>query len=87
MDTPQPMMTPPEVAKIYRVKAATVINWIRTGQLRAINIARRGTVRPRFRISVDSLEDFDRSRTVDAIPPRRPRAPRLVPPPGMKMYV
>jgi hypothetical protein len=58
-------LTPPQVARQLQVRAETVIGFIRSGQLRAINIAKLGSRRPRYRISVKDLEDFEARRTVD----------------------
>ncbi len=56
--------TPPEVAEKYRVSTAKVICWIRTGELAALNLAHRGCSRPRYSISPDAIEAFERSRQV-----------------------
>ena len=57
------MSTPPAVAKFYGVSPETVIDWIRSGQLRAIDVARHGSKRPRFRIDQAALIAFEASRT------------------------
>ena len=64
-------MTPPEVACVYGVKPATVIGWIRAGELRAIDIARRGAKRPRYRIDPADLAVFENGRAVEA--PTKPK--------------
>lgn len=56
--------TPPDVARRYGVATAKVIGWIRTGELKAINVANRGCSKPRFSISPEALEEFERSREV-----------------------
>lgn len=56
--------TPPEVAHRYGVATAKVINWIRTGELEALNLANRGCHRPRYSITPEALESFERSRQV-----------------------
>jgi excisionase family DNA binding protein len=68
-------LTPPEVATLLRVARKKVLDWIRKGELRAVNVS--NTVRPRYRISPDSLHTFLRCREVQ--PPqsrRRKRAPK-----------
>jgi hypothetical protein len=58
----------------YRVKPETVNGWIRTGQLRAINVARQGCTRPRYRIDPTDLAAFEQRRTVVTEPaPKRRR--------------
>jgi len=57
-------LTPPEVAERLGVAPEKVVAWIRKGELRAINVANRGCVRPRYSISPEALEDFENSRLV-----------------------
>jgi len=57
-------LTPPQVAKLLGVSSAKVILWIRQGELRALNLANRGCNRPRYSISPEALEAFERSRQV-----------------------
>lgn len=57
-------LTPPEAAKLLRVDPETVIGWIRAGELRASNLARRGTTRPRFRIAREAIDAFLAGREV-----------------------
>ena len=57
-------LTPPDIAKRYGVATAKVINWIRTGELAAINLANRGCTRPRYSVSPEALEQFEASRRV-----------------------
>ncbi len=68
-------LRPPEIAKRYHVDPNTVIGWIRAGELRAINIARRDARKPRFLIDVADLEAFEAGRAV--VPrPKLGRPPR-----------
>jgi excisionase family DNA binding protein len=57
-------MTPPEIAKRFSVSVKKVLEWIRTGELPALNLARRACNRPRYSISVEALETFERLRRV-----------------------
>lgn len=66
---PNRYLTPPEVAARLGCKAETVIGWIRNGELRALNVARRGTMKPRYRVSPEALELFELTR---AVVPREP---------------
>jgi len=72
--------TTAEVARRYRVGEDRVRRWIRRGELEAINTADAGACKPRFIITVESLERFERGRSV-AQPkpaPRRRRKPPMV---------
>jgi len=51
-----------QVAKIWGSVTATVISHIDDGTLCAINIARRGSVRRRWRISEKHIAEFEQSR-------------------------
>ena len=65
-------LTPPEVAKIYRVNPDKVISWIRSGELRAINTS-NGSIRPRYLIDSADLEAFEQAREfIPQVAPRRP---------------
>jgi hypothetical protein len=68
------MRTPPEVARRYRVKPDTVIDWIKSGELRAIDVSRPGSQRPRFRIDPADLVAFENKRL--AKPQSAPKARR-----------
>jgi excisionase family DNA binding protein len=56
-------LTPPEVAKQLGADPATVINWIRSGQLKASNLATGA--RPRYVIRPEDLDKFLGSRQPD----------------------
>ena len=62
--------SPPAAAKRYGVKPSTVIHWIRSGQLHAIDVSRQGSRRPRFRIDPTDLAIFEAARS--ATPARKP---------------
>jgi len=55
--------TPPEIARRLRVSPEKVLGWIRSGELRAINVAARPTGRPRFRIEPADLSAFEERRS------------------------
>jgi len=57
-------LTVPEVARRYRVAPETVLAWVKSGQLAAINVARPGSRRPRFRVDQTDLVAFDARRAV-----------------------
>ncbi len=55
----------------------TVLAWIGSGELRAINAARRaGSKRPNWRIPPESLTAFEAARSVAPPTPRTPRRKR-----------
>ncbi len=57
-------LTPPLVAQELGVAVAKVIGWIRAGELQALDLANRGSTRPRYSISPESLEAFKKARQV-----------------------
>jgi hypothetical protein len=64
---------PPAIAKHYAVGVGTVLGWIRSGELAAINVG-SGAKRPRWRIMPDALEAFERRRAAQpATKPARRR--------------
>lgn len=73
-------LTPPAIAKKYGVAPETVVGWIRSGELVAIDVAQRGKSRPRYRVSPHALEAFElrRSAVVKTEPVRKPRQTKSV---------
>ena len=69
---PVRMMTPPEVGRRLGIKAERVIAFIRSGELRGINLASAGCRRPRFRIDPADLAVF-LDRRVAGPTPKTPR--------------
>lgn len=62
-------LTPPAVAKRLGVKPGRIIGWIRSGQLRAVDLSERpGAGRPRFKIDPADLVIFLNQRAVTPIP-------------------
>ena len=57
-------LTPPEIARGYGVAVGKVTAWIRAGELRALNLANSGCHRPRYSVTPEALEEFERSRQV-----------------------
>ncbi len=68
-------LTPPQVARARGVKPAKVLAWIASGELEAVNHAGRAAGRPRWRISAEALQAFDRARSNRSAAPAR-AAPR-----------
>ena len=63
-------LSPPQVAKRFSVDAHKVLAWIRSGQLRAIDVATSTGGRPRYRIAPADLAQFEASRAVQPPAPR-----------------
>lgn len=57
-------LTVPQVAKLWGVSTHKVLYFIRTGELRAINLAARTCNRPRYSIDVQDIEAFEQARQV-----------------------
>jgi hypothetical protein len=87
MMSPDPAryQTPPEIATKYGCKPETVIGWIRFGELKAIDVARRGAMKPRYRVSPQALEDFEKARAV--VPRESPIKKRFRPNFEIKRFV
>jgi excisionase family DNA binding protein len=71
-------LTPPAIAMLLRVSPDKILGWIRRGQIKAINVG--NGVRPRYRVSPQSLDDFLASREFKPPSPRVRRRPE--PPEG-----
>ena len=68
-------LSPSDIAVSRGINVVKVLTWIKTGELRAINVATQTGLLPRWRISPAELEAFDAARAaVPQIPvTRRPR--------------
>lgn len=51
-----------DIQNRHHVGEHTVLNWIRTGELKAINVSRRPGTRPKWRITEEALLAFEISR-------------------------
>ena len=78
-----PMRTPPQVAERLGVEPAKVIAWIRSGELAGVDVALRGSKRPRYRISegemaldANAFPDFNAFFSRQLKPAARPIAPQ-----------
>jgi excisionase family DNA binding protein len=66
-----------DICKRYSVGEHTVLNWVASGELRALNIARsRRARRPRWRIREEDLAAFEAARTSAPATPRARRQKR-----------
>lgn len=73
-------LNPPAIAKRFHVKQQIVGEWIRTGELKAVDVSERRGGRPRWRVSQQALDEFlaTRSNRKPAATPRRKRQVKLV---------
>lgn len=73
-------LTPPEIAERYGVSPDKVLAWIRSGELRAINLATTPGGRPRYRIDLADLLAFEQRRAAQPVarPARRRQSPDVV---------
>jgi excisionase family DNA binding protein len=66
-----------DLCERYGVTEHTVLGWIRSGELRALNVGRKaGARKPRWRITQSALEEFEQRRTPTPLPPRARRRKR-----------
>jgi hypothetical protein len=77
-------LTVRDVARRYRVSPDKVRGWIRRGELVAINTAEGVCGKPRFVVTQEALECFERGRRTFAAPP--PKVKRLKRPAGWVDY-
>ena len=69
-------LTPPQYAARLGVHPDKVVAFIRSGQLAAVDLATPGSTRPRYRISPQAIEEFERRRSAAPLPkPIRRRRP------------
>lgn len=81
-------LTPPEIAEQFGVKADTVRDWIRSGDLKAVNVAKKGQ-RPIFKVAQTWLDEFVAARMVEAAPKtsrRRKKSPEARDPSFIEYY-
>jgi hypothetical protein len=58
------MYTVQDLQRRYGVTVHTVLGWIRSGELRAVNVGRRpGAKKPRWRVTEEALVAFEQLRT------------------------
>ena len=72
---PARFLTPPTIARQLGVKPERVVNWIKTGRLRAVDLSEPGSLRPRYKVDPVDLTAFLNSRAV-AAPPKPSRRRR-----------
>lgn len=68
------MFTVADIQKRYQVTEATVLGWIRSGELKALNVGRKlGAKKPRWRIPQAALDAFEGARVATPEAPRTRR--------------
>lgn len=69
---------PRDLALRWGVCVDKVLNFIRSGELRAFNVAAKNSRRPRYRIPVESVQQFEDQTRAAAVPeaPAAPAPPR-----------
>jgi len=68
-------LTPPQIARILRVRPDKVRAWIRRGRLRASDMAENRGGPPRYRVEWSDFHDFIQNRLVQPLTPRRRSRP------------
>ncbi len=74
---PNPMFTPAEIAKQWGGSPDKVIEWIKSGELRAVTMATRPEGRPRYKVDQADLEAFLLRRSITSSPGKGRRRRRL----------
>jgi Helix-turn-helix domain len=62
--------SPPELAREWRVDPSKILGWLKSGELKGVNLAASTSGRSRWRISPQAIEAFLANRT--ASPPPKP---------------
>ncbi|MSR55052.1 MAG: DNA-binding protein [Gemmataceae bacterium] len=71
------MFTVQDIQKRYGVTVHTVLGWIRSGELKSLNVGRRmGAKKPRWRITQEALDSFELLRTASPSMPQTRRRKR-----------
>lgn len=66
-----------DIENRYSVSEHTVLHWITTGQLVAVNVGKDpGKLKPRYRITQQSVDAFELSRSTSPPPTPSPRKRR-----------
>lgn len=62
-------LTPPQIAERLGVSPEKVIAWIRSGELKAVNVATKPNGRPRWAVDEADLAAFERRRSSGVLAP------------------
>jgi hypothetical protein len=61
---PGSSFTVQDLATRYAVTPHTVLHWIKNGDLKALNVGRRlGAGKPRWRVTPEAIQEFEKVRT------------------------
>lgn len=80
------LLTPPEVARLWRIRHDKVLAWIRSGELRAVNVTAKPGGRPTYRIDPDDLKAFADRRAAVPLPRRSKQRKREQTQPGKEYF-
>ena len=70
-------LTVANLCKRYSVSAHTILRWIASGELRAIDVSRKAGGRPSWRITQESLSAFEALRSPTPVPPVKRRRKQM----------
>lgn len=76
-------LTPNQIAKSRGINVTKVLDWINSGELRAVNYATKRGGLPRWKIAPEALDEFEKLRA-SAAPAKKPAKSKLKQP---KQYV
>ncbi len=68
MSNERTKLTPPQIARMWGVSVDKIHVWVRSGELAAINAATHREGRPRYLVSVNDRQAFERRRAVGRPP-------------------
>jgi hypothetical protein len=72
MPLAEPLSSVSDVAERFAVSPHAVLSWIASGELRAINVSRKGkSKRPTWRISATAIAEFELSRSAEVVHPKQ----------------
>jgi len=60
-------LTPPKLAESWGISPDKVLSWIRSGELRAVNVATDRRSRPRYLIDAQAIEEFELARSIEPV--------------------
>lgn len=62
-------ISPPELARRWGIDSHKILGWIRSGELKAIDVSARQGGKPRFLIDLAEIELFEHRRSTVPTPP------------------
>ena len=64
---PSPLLSPKQIAARLNISIRLARDLIRNGDLSALDVSRRGSRKPRYRVSEEDLAHFEANRTVRVV--------------------